>query len=86
MIMKAPTMTSKDKNDKTKRSRQFVLNRSQVEKLAKMVAHFHEVEWFTLEEDSSSGIGSTVVVKFNLFNDNDKDIDTTVDITDVSTW
>ena len=65
---------------------QFVLNRKQIEKLAKMAAHFKEVEWFTLEEENSSGIGPTVVVKFNLFNDNDKDIDTTVDITDVSTW
>ena len=65
---------------------QFALNRGQIEKLAKMAAHFKEVEWFTLEENHSSGIGPTVVVKFNLFNDNDKDIDTTVDITDVSTW
>ncbi len=51
-----------------------------------MATHFKEVEWFTLEQSSSSGIGPTVVVKFNLFNDDDKDIDTTVDITDVSTW
>ena len=64
----------------------FVLNRTQVEKLAKMVDHFKEVEWFTLEESSTSGIGPKVVVKFNLFADDDKDIDTTVDITDVSTW
>jgi heptaprenylglyceryl phosphate synthase len=69
-----------------KKANQFCLNRQQVEKLAKMAAHFKEVEWFTLEESSSSGIGPTVVVKFNLFNDDDKDIDTTVDITDVSTW
>jgi len=68
------------------KNNQFILNRGQVEKLAKMAEHFHEVEWFTLEEDNSSGIGPTVIVKFNLFNDNDKDIDTTVDITDVSTW
>jgi len=64
----------------------FTLNRTQVEKLAKMVEHFKEVEWFTLEETNTSGIGPTVTVKFNLFNDDDKDIDTTVDITDVSTW
>ena len=76
-------MTTKDKKT---RSHQFALNRSQIEKLAKMAAHFKEVEWFTLEEENSSGIGPTVVVKFNLFNDIDKDIDTTVDITDVSTW
>lgn len=71
--------------DKYKPS-QFSLNRNQIEKLAKMANHFKEVEWFTLEESSSSGIGPTVVVKFNLFNDSDKDIDTTVDITDVGTW
>lgn len=75
--------TTKDKKSKPHR---FALNRSQIEKLAKMAAHFKEVEWFTLEENNSSGIGPTVVVKFNLFNDSDKDIDTTVDITDVSTW
>ena len=64
----------------------FTLNRTQVEKLAKMAAHFKEVEWFTLESAHTSGIGPSVTVKFNLFNDDDKDIDTTVDITDVSTW
>jgi hypothetical protein len=64
---------------------QFCLNRTQIEKLAKIATQFKEVDWFTLEE-TSSGIGPAVVVKFNLFNDSDKDIDTTVDITDVSTW
>lgn len=72
--------------DKKYQPHQFSLNRKQIEKLAKMVAHFKEVEWFTLEESNSSGIGPTVVVKFNLFNDLDKDTDTAVDITDVSTW
>lgn len=72
--------------DKKYKPNQFCLNRSQIEKLAKMANHFTEVEWFTLEESNSSGIGPTVVVKFNLFKDNDKDIDTTVDITDVDTW
>jgi len=83
MITKASTMTKKDKHYVPN---QFALNRTQIEKLATMAAHFKEVEWFTLEESSSSGIGPIVVVKFNLFNDDDKDIDTTVDITDVSTW
>jgi len=72
--------------DKKFKPNQFCLNRSQVEKLAKMANHFKDVEWFTLEENNNSGIGPTVVVKFNLFNDIDKDIDTTVDITDVKTW
>lgn len=65
---------------------EFALNRRQVEKLARMAEHFKEVEWFTLVEDNSSGIGPTVTVKFNLFGDSDKDVDTTVNITDVSTW
>ena len=83
MITKVSIMTKKDKHYIPN---QFALNRTQIEKLAKMAAHFKEVEWFTLEETHTSGIGPAVVVKFNLFNDDDKDIDTTVDITDVSTW
>jgi hypothetical protein len=66
---------------------EFVLNRQQVEKLAQLADHFKEVEWFTLVEENSSGIGPTVAVKFNLFGDRDKDAaDTTVNMTDVSTW
>jgi hypothetical protein len=65
---------------------EFALNRKQVGQLAQLADHFPEVEWFTLQEESSSGIGSTVTVKFNLFGDRDKDTDTTVNITDVSTW
>jgi hypothetical protein len=65
---------------------EFVLNQQQVKKLARMADQFPEVEWFTLVEENSSGIGSTVAVKFNLFGDRDKDTDTTVNITDVSTW
>jgi hypothetical protein len=65
---------------------EFALNRRQVEKLAQMAEHFKEVEWFTLVEEKTSGIGPTVTVKFNLFGDTDKDVDTTVDITDVETW
>ncbi len=72
-------------NDKKYKSNQFALNRKQVLKLANMAENFPDVEWFTLEERLDSGIGPTVVVRFNLFGDNDKDIDTTVDITDVST-
>jgi CRISPR/Cas system CSM-associated protein Csm3 (group 7 of RAMP superfamily) len=76
----------KEKKIKERQPNQFALNRGQIEKLAKMAAHFKEVEWFILGKSTSSGIGPTVVVKFNLFNDSNKDIDTTVDITDVSTW
>ena len=72
--------------DKKYKPNQFALNRKQVEKLAKMAENFSDVEWFTLEERLDSGIGPTIVVRFNLFGDRDKDVDTTVDITDVSTW
>jgi hypothetical protein len=65
---------------------EFTLNRKQVGQLAQLADRFQEVEWFTLQEESESGIGSTVTVKFNLFGDADKDTDTTVNITDVSTW
>ena len=72
--------------DKKHKFNQFALNRKQVEKLSTIVKQFPEVEWFTLEEKLESGIGPTILVRFNLFGDKDKDIDTTVDITDVSTW
>ena len=72
--------------DKKYKPNQFALNRKQGEKLAKMAENFPDVEWFTLEEKLDSGIGPTIIVRFNLFGDRDKDVDTTVDITDVSTW
>jgi hypothetical protein len=62
------------------------LNRTQINKLTEIVTHFKEVEWFTIKVDHSSGIGTGLVVAFNLFNDDDKDVDTKIDITDVSTW
>jgi uncharacterized membrane protein len=65
---------------------EIALNRKQLEKLFEITRHFHEVEWFTVETDDTSGIGTGIVVKFNAFGDADKDIDTTVNITDVSTW
>jgi hypothetical protein len=65
---------------------EFVINRTQLEKLTKLADHFKEVEWFTLQAENNSGIGPTVTVKFNLFGDEEKDYDTTVDVTDVSTW
>jgi hypothetical protein len=62
------------------------LNRKQLGKLTEIVNHFKEVEWFIIKVDHSSGIGEGITVEFNLFNDDDKDVDTKVDITDVSTW
>ena len=62
------------------------LNRKQLNRLTEIVSHFKEVEWFTIRVDRSSGIGTGIIVEFNLFNDDDKDVDTKIDITDVSTW
>jgi hypothetical protein len=70
------------KKEKTYQPERFTLTSSQIEKLAKIAEHFKEVDQFTLEETHESGIGSTVRVRFKLFNNND----TNVDITDVSTW
>jgi hypothetical protein len=58
------------------------LNREQIGKLAEIVNHFKEVQHFTVTTDSSSGIGTGVVVKFTLFDKNDSSID----ITDVKEW
>jgi hypothetical protein len=65
---------------------ELALNRKQLGKLVEIYTHFKEVEWFTIKVDHSSGIGTGLVVAFNLFNDDDKDVDTKIDITDVSTW
>lgn len=61
------------------------LNRKQLGQLLDLYQKFNDVEWFTLTESHESGIGPTVTVKFDLFNKNNKP-DTTVDITDVTTW
>ena len=65
--------------------KELTLNRKQLGKLTEIYTHFKEVEQFTVSVDHTSGIGEGVVVKFNLFG-NDNVADTTVDITDVSTW
>jgi len=66
---------------------QMILTRKQVEKLAKIADHFSEVESFSIEETHESGIGPTVIVKFDLFNKDIKNLkDTAVDITDVESW
>jgi hypothetical protein len=71
---------------KKKVMKELALNRKQLGKLVEIYTHFKEVEWFTITVDHSSGIGTELVVAFNLFGDDDKDVDTTIDITDVSTW
>jgi hypothetical protein len=60
----------------------ITLNRKQVNQLVQIIEHFKEVQHFTIESDSSSGIGPTIRVKFDFFNNNS----TTVDITDVESW
>ena len=60
----------------------IVLSREQINKLTEIVNHFPEINHFTLQVDSSSGIGPGVHVKFDLFGTDD----VKVDITDVTNW
>lgn len=60
----------------------ITLNREQIEKLYTIVSHFEEINKFTIETDSSSGIGTGIVVRFELFRPDDS----FVDITDVKDW
>ena len=66
--------------------KKLTLNRNQLAKLAEIYTYFPEVEQFTINVDHSSGIGTGLVVTFNLFGDQDKKSDTSIDLTDVSTW
>jgi hypothetical protein len=61
------------------------LNRKQIQQLITLYDKFDYVEWFELVEDHSNGIGPTVTVRFTVFDSTNKP-DTSVDITDVSTW
>lgn len=61
------------------------LTRKQMDKLVEFATNFKDVQWFTLEETHESGIGPTVCIKCSIFG-NDSEPETTVDITDVSTW
>lgn len=60
------------------------INRLQADQLIQIMSHFRDIEEFTIVSDSSSGIGPTVRVLFNLLGS--KNNDTSVDITDVSSW
>jgi len=60
----------------------IVLNREQIGKLTEIVTHFKEVNRFTVEVDHRSGIGTGILVRFDLFEKND----TVIDITDVKDW
>ena len=63
-------------------SESIKLNREQLQKLTEIVERFPEVKNFTIEADSSSGIGVGVSVRFNLFDAYNFNID----ITDVREW
>ena len=62
------------------------LTRNQVHQLADLAEKFSDIEWFTIDASDTSGIGPTVLVKFLIFKNDHRDFDTTVDITDYSTW
>jgi hypothetical protein len=61
------------------------LNRKQILQLFDLYNRFDDIEWFEIEQSHESGIGPTVRIKFDLFNRDHKP-DTTIDITDVTTW
>ena len=62
------------------------LTRKQVLQLAELAAKFPDAEWFSIETDSSSGIGTQICVKFDIFKSEAVSGDATVNITDYSTW
>ena len=63
----------------------ITLSRKQVLQLAELAEKFPDTEWFSLETDSSSGIGTQICVKFDMLKSGVPG-DTTVNITDYSTW
>jgi len=80
--LKEYVLVHSNQNIETNESKSIVLNREQIEKLYEIISHFKEINKFTVETDHSSGIGVGVVVKFDLFQKND----TQIDITDVKEW
>ena len=64
---------------------ELALTQKQVLQLAEIAKKFPDTEWFTIQESSPSGIGAEILVRFKIFPDQ-KDFDTTIDITDVGTW
>lgn len=60
----------------------IVLTRKQIQQLAEIATRFDNVTTFTIDSESTSGIGQSVSVKFDLF----ENLDTAVDITDVENW
>ena len=69
----------------------IIINKKQMAKLIDIGTNFNTVDYFKISLDTSSGIGTGVVVSFNLFEDStsnlyDSDGDTKIDITDISEW
>ena len=60
----------------------LVLTRMQIDKLTEIAERFHDVNNFSVVSESSSGIGQSVSVSLELFENSD----TKIDITDVSNW
>jgi len=60
----------------------ITLSRKQAHQLREIVERFTDTEHFTIESESLSGIGPSISVKFDLF----ENLDTKIDITDVSSW
>lgn len=63
----------------------ITLTRNQAEKVAEIVTHFHEVNFFTIAINCDSEIGEGMSISFQLFNDAEED-DTSINITDPSIW
>ena len=69
----------------------IIINKKQMAKLIDIGTNFDKVDYFKISVDDTSGIGTGVVVSFNLFEDStinlyDSDGDTKIDITDISEW
>ena len=60
----------------------IVLTRKQVAQLGEIADKFPNGKWFKLTEDNRSGIGPSHMLTYDAFEEQD----TTVNITDVSTW
>ena len=88
-IMASPVVVSKYSHLDRRRELVMIsisLTRNQVHQLADLAEKFSDIEWFTIDASDTSGIGPTVLVKFLIFKNDHRDFDTTVDITDYSTW
>jgi len=63
--------------------KEITLTRQQITKMYRIAEHFKDIKKFTIVEDSSSGIGSAVSIKCDLF---DVITEMKADITDYNGW